>query len=140
MTLRATLQRLAAQRRATTTVEFALVGSMMLLMTFGTLDLGMLLWTQNALQSTAALAARCSAISSPLCANVPNYAVTMAGNWVMPGVITAADVDVADVGTCNSAAGTFRQVTITSTFWVNVLPPPFPNQTLTARACYPVPP
>lgn len=140
MNLRATLRRFAAERRATTTVEFAVVGGIMFLATFGTLDLGLLLWTQNALQSTAALAARCASISPlpPMCSNVANYAVTTAGNWVMPGVITAANVQVTTVGTCNSANGTFRKVTITSSFWADVLPPPFPHQTLTASACYPM--
>lgn len=137
MITRAVLRRLAAQRRATTSVEFALVGSMMLLATFGTLDLGLLLWTQNALQSTAALAARCAAISSPLCSDVTNYTVSLAGNWVMPGVISADNVTATSVGTCNGATGTFEQVAITSSFWANVLPPPFHNQTLTVSACYP---
>jgi len=137
MTLYAALRRLATQRQATTTVEFALVGGMMMLTTFGTLDLGLLLWTQNALQSTAALAARCAAIASPLCPDVPNYAVSMANGWTMPGIIAANNVTVASVGTCNGATGTFQKVTITSSFWANILPPPFPNQTLTATACYP---
>ena len=137
MTLHAALRRLATQRQATTTVEFALVGGIMMLATFGTLDLGLLLWTQNALQSTAALAARCAAIASPLCPNVPNYAVSMANAWTMPGLIAANNVTVTSVGTCNGATGTFQKVTITSSFWGNILPPPFPNQTLTATACYP---
>jgi Flp pilus assembly protein TadG len=137
----ASILRLAAQRRATTTVEFGLVGSMMLLATFGTIDLGMLLWTQSAMQSTAAIAARCAAISSPACsADVPGYAATMGSGWTMPGVISASNVAVNySPGTCNGVTGSLVQVTITASFWANVLPWPFHGQTLTASACYPKP-
>jgi Flp pilus assembly protein TadG len=138
MRLPAAMRRFVAQRRATTTVEFGLVGSMMLLATFGTIDLGMLLWTQSAMQSTAAIAVRCAAIASPLCANnVPSYAASMANGWIMPGVVFASNVQLTSVTTCNSASGTFEQVTITVSFWANVLPWPFHGQTLTASACYP---
>jgi Flp pilus assembly protein TadG len=137
MTMGATLRRLATQRRATTTVEFALVGGMLLLLTFGTIDLGLLLWTQNALQSTTALAARCAAISAPSCpdeSSVKTYAASLADDWTMPGMITASDVSV--TGTCRGTAG-FKQVTITTSFWASMLPPPFHNMTLTVSACYP---
>jgi Flp pilus assembly protein TadG len=140
MSLLPTLRRLAGQRRATTAVEFGFVGSMMLLLTFGTIDLGMLLWTQTALQSTAAIAARCAAISSPVCTDVPTYAATMGNGWTMPGVISASDVAVNySPGTCNGVTGSLVQVTITASFWANVLPWPFHGQTLTASACYPKP-
>jgi Flp pilus assembly protein TadG len=134
---RAALTRFAAQTRATTSVEFALVGSMMLMATFGTLDLGILLWTQNALQSTASLAARCAAISSPLCTDVPSYAADLANYWIMSGAISAGDVRVTSVGTCNGASGSFQQVTITSSLWANALPWPFSAMTQTISACYP---
>ena len=137
MIVLAALRRLAAQRRATTAVEFGFVGSMMLLLTFGTIDLGMLLWTKSAMQSTAAIAARCAAISSPLCTDVPSYAATLANGWIMPGAVSASNVQLSSVTTCNSATGTFEQVTITASFWANVLPWPFHGQTLTASACYP---
>ena len=134
---RPALTRFAAQTRATTSVEFALVGSMMLMATFGTLDLGILLWTQNALQSTASLAARCAAISSPLCTDVPSYAADLANDWIMSGAISAADVRLTSVGTCNGASGSFEQVTFTSSLWANALPWPFSGMTQTISACYP---
>jgi Flp pilus assembly protein TadG len=137
MTLRAALRQLAGQRNATATIEFALVGGMLLLLTFGTIDLGLLLWTQNALQSTAALAARCAAISSPLCTDVPSYTVNLANTWTMPGVISASDVTATAVNMCNTAAGTFMKVEIATSFWASVLPPPFHDMTLTVSACYP---
>jgi hypothetical protein len=119
-------------------VELALVGGITMLTTFGILDLGMLLWAQNALQSTAALAARCAAIgSATLCPNVKTYAVNLANSWTIPGMISANDVTVTQVLTCNTANGKFQQVTISTAFWSNILPPPFHNQNLSASACYP---
>jgi hypothetical protein len=105
-------------------------------MVFGLVG-GMLLWARNALQSTVARAARCSAISSPLCADVPNYTVNLASAWTMPGVISPSDVRVTTVNTCNSAGGTFRKVEIATSFWANVLPPPFHDMTLKVSACHP---
>jgi hypothetical protein len=139
MTLRTALRRFAAQRRATTTVEFGLVGSMMLLATFGTLDLGMLLWTQTALQSTAALAARCASISPlpPLCPDVKAYAVSLGNGWTMPGVVSATNVAVTSVVGCNGATGNFQQVAITASLWATSLPWPLNGHSLTATACYP---
>jgi hypothetical protein len=53
--------------------------------------------------------------------------------------VSATKVEITYPSTCNgtTAPGSFVQVMIPSTFWANVLPPPFPNQTLTATACYP---
>jgi hypothetical protein len=139
MMLRTTIRRLTAQRRATTTVEFGLVGSMMLLATFGTLDLGMLLWTQTALQSTAALAARCGAISSPNCSSVATYAASLGNGWTMPGVVSSSHVTVTSVTSCNSANGNFNKVAITASLWSTSLPWPLNGHTLTATSCYPTP-
>src|SRR5262249_19208728 len=75
------LRRLAAQARAATAVEFAFVGGITILTTFGIIDFGMVTWTQNALQSVAAMTARCTAISSPLCTDGPAYAVSLANDW-----------------------------------------------------------
>jgi Flp pilus assembly protein TadG len=138
MILPGILRQLPGDRRGTTMVELALVGGMTMLTTLGILDLGMLLWAQNALQSTAALAARCAAIgSATLCPNVKTYAVNLANSWTIPNMISANDVTVTQVTSCNTANGSFKQVTISTAFWANVLPPPFHNQALSASACYP---
>lgn len=140
MTLRAALRCLRTQRSGTAAVEFAMVGTVLMLMIFGIIDLGMILWTQTALQSISAMTVRCAAISSPLCASdIPTYAVNQANNWIPSGMISAADVSVTSVSTCNGASGTFEQVAITASFWANVLPPPFNGQSVTASACFPKP-
>jgi Flp pilus assembly protein TadG len=139
MTLRAALRQLRTQRRGAAAVEFAMIGTVLMLSVFGTIDLGMVLWTQTALQSVSAMTVRCAAISSPLCADIPTYAVNQANNWTMSGLITTDNVHVTSVGTCNGATGTFQKVSITASFWANVLPPPFDGQSVTGSACFPKP-
>ena len=137
MTLRAALRRLRTQRSGAAAVEFAMVGTVLMLMIFGIIDLGMVMWTQTALQSVSAMTVRCAAISSPLCTDIPTYAVNQANNWTIFGMITTDDVQVTTVPTCNGATGTFEQVAITASFWANVLPPPFNGQSVTGSACFP---
>ncbi len=117
-------------------MEFALVAGVFLPLSLGTLDAGLLLWTKGALQSAAALTARCAAITSPDCTDVQQFAVTTAGSWVFPGIIAKSDVTPAIV--CNSHAQ-FMKVTITSGYWGSgILPPPLNTVTLTAIAYFPV--
>lgn len=60
---------LAADRRGATALETALVMVPFLMLIFGTLEFGRLLWDKQAVQSAAAEAARCMAVLSPACAN-----------------------------------------------------------------------
>jgi hypothetical protein len=119
-------------------VEFALVAGVFLPLSLGTLDAGLLLWTKGALQSAAALTARCAAITSPDCTDVQQFAVTTTGQWVFPGIIAKSDVIPAPAIVCNSHAQ-FMKVTITSGYWASgILPPPLNTLTLTATAYFPV--
>jgi Flp pilus assembly protein TadG len=47
----------------TTAVEFALVAPMFLMLVFGAIEFGRILWTEQALQETAIAGARCMAIA-----------------------------------------------------------------------------
>lgn len=133
--------RFAADHRASSVVEFAIVGSIVISLCFAVIELGLLFWTRNALQSTAALTARCVAIRSPNCPDPRQFAVGTAGAWVFPGIISSADVTVQASNGCNGASGTYEVVTITCRFWSSgSLPPPFSSIPLTASACYPVDP
>jgi Flp pilus assembly protein TadG len=124
--------------RGTTAVEFALTGVVLLAVLFGIVDLGLLMWTHNALQSTAMLTARCAALGS--CANPSQFAVTTADQWILPGIIDGADVTVQNPATsCNGTAGSFVTVTIASSHWANgALPPPLAATTLQVSACFPM--
>ena len=131
--------RLLADRRGTTAVEFALISTVLLPMLFGTIELGMLMWTRNALQSTAELTARCVALGSTQCTDGTSYAVNMASNWIINGIIKDSDVTVTPAATsCNGTTGAFTTVSIKSSFWGgNLLPAPFNASTINVSACYP---
>jgi Flp pilus assembly protein TadG len=134
--------------RASTTVEFAVVGWMLCLVTFGIVETGLLWWLKSGMQLTASLTARCGAIgytyqtSNFVCTNTSttqNYAVTTSQSWLFPNMITSGNVTVnGRVTTCNGFTGNFFSVSIASGFF-HALPPPLGNYTsLQTSACYPM--
>ncbi len=105
-------------RRGIVSLEFAILASVLIPLTSAIIELGLLLWTQTAMQSVASLTARCAAIGSPQCsASIPAYAVSLANKWTLNGAITAANVTVTTTTTCGTASGTFDKVTISVTTW-----------------------
>ena len=132
-----------------TAVEFAIVGWMFCMVTFGIVETGLLWWLKSGMQLTASLTARCGAIgyayktSNFLCtstATTQNYAVNTSQGWLIQNMITANDVTVnGRVTTCNGFTGNFFSVSISSDFF-QFLPPPLGNfSTLVTNACYPMP-
>ena len=144
MTARSHGRELRRDCQATTAVEFAVIASVLVPMLFGALTLGFLAWTHNALQSTAALTARCIALNSALCAGnlgQVRFAVNTAQQWIVPGVIVASDVVINTAATsCNGAVGSFVTVAIAiQNFWaLEILPLPHVATTLQVNACFPV--
>jgi Flp pilus assembly protein TadG len=144
------VRRLAGHRRATTSIEFAIICAVLVPLSFAIIEGGLLLWTQGAMQSTAALVARCVAIGSSVASspcnttnNAKSYAVTTANTFVpIPGLFTTSNVSITTVTKCpagTGANGNFQMVTITSNFWSGLsLPTPWGNQNLSVTACYPV--
>jgi prepilin-type N-terminal cleavage/methylation domain-containing protein len=65
---RRSLGGLARDRRAVTAVEFGVVGLALLILIFGSIEFGRLLWARQALQATAIEAARCIGILAASCA------------------------------------------------------------------------
>lgn len=140
---------LARDVRGSTTVEFAIVGWMLCLVTFGIVETGMLWWLKSGMQVTASMTARCGAIgytygtSNFLCTNTAttqNYAVSTASSWLFPNVIVANSVTVnGRVTACNGFTGNFFSVSINSNFF-RFLPPPLGNYaSLSTQACFPMP-
>ncbi|MET0219420.1 MAG: TadE family protein [Tardiphaga sp.] len=123
----------APYRGGNVAIEFGIVLPLLLLLTFGTIDLGRLLWTNTALTRGTQAAARCGALSASACPNVAAYAASQ--TWG-PSDITASAF------TTTTAACGF-QVSATYNFQFTV--PWFPQfgaappatTTLTATACYP---
>jgi Flp pilus assembly pilin Flp len=132
------LGNLRRNRSGAFAIEFAMIAAVFLPLCLAILDAGLLMWTQGTLQSTASLTARCAALTSPLCTNPQQFAVTTAGNWVFPNVIAVANVTPAPAVVCVTHVS-FMKVTITCPYWAgSVLPPPLNGSTLTAVAYFPV--
>jgi Flp pilus assembly protein TadG len=136
---------LRRDKRAATALEFAVVGSALILMTFAIIETAILYWARTGLAAVAAATARCASAgfdqgtgSCTTVANAQSYAVTSANQLLLPNLITSANVTVNQSATsCNTLAGSFVTVSITSSYFA-FLPSPFHNYSLTVNACYPM--
>jgi Flp pilus assembly protein TadG len=127
----------ASARRGTAAVDFAMVSVVFLPLCFGIIELGIVLWVQNTLQTTAELTARCVATQNTACGDAKSYAVATASAWLPSGMVNAADVTVSTGASCNGSPGTAVIVTITHNFWGGTnLPPPFQSLTTSASSCF----
>jgi Flp pilus assembly protein TadG len=132
----------------TATLEFAIVCSALIALCFGILDIGLVQWTEQAMQAAAALTARCAALGTSACSNPQQYAVNAVATWSMTGMVSTSNVWVQTNATCTSTkgnvtAGNNTVVTITSSYWTSGLvlstfiPSSLASMTLNASACYP---
>jgi Flp pilus assembly protein TadG len=134
-----------------TAVEFALVLPMFLMLVFGGIEFGLVLWTQQALQETAIAGARCMAIAqastqteSP-CVSGSSYSATSTKSYIQAVAsgwgLTVPTSNIALYPAGNSSACTgLSQVTITKTFTSavpQIVQLAAGGTTLTATACYP---
>lgn len=135
-----------------TAVEFALVLPMFLMLVFGGIEFGRLLWTKEALQEAAIAGARCMAIAqgttqdSP-CASGSSYSATSTISYIQTVAsgwgVTVPTSGIALYPTGSPSAGActgLSQVTLTSTF--NSVAPSLVQlaaggTTLSATACFP---
>jgi Flp pilus assembly protein TadG len=139
------LRALIGDNRGATAVEFALVIGPLLLVLFGIIEFGRMIWTNNALQETAIDAARCAGILESSCAasgaysagNTATYAQTVANGWGI--TMPTSDVTSSGSATCAGVAG-FTSVTINYTFQT-VVPLVLTSLAggipLSATACFP---
>lgn len=133
------MRRLIGDRTGATAVEFALVASGFSVLLIGSIEVGLLLWTKNALQVTADMTARCAALGS---CSAPSYAVSLAAQWVTAEVVNTSDVTVSTTSLCQGASGgysKFTMVTVSSELWSGLLIAPLSSVKLKASACYPSP-
>ncbi len=140
MSLLARFGRFADDRRGVAAIEFALVSLAYFPLCFGIIELGLMLWTQDVLQTAALMTARCVAIAAPACSsNAPQYAVTTASTWLNAGMLTVGGVSIRTNAACATAPGTAVVVTLNSTFFAaNVLP--YGIGTINVTGCYPTSP
>jgi Flp pilus assembly protein TadG len=129
----------------TTAVEFSFVVVPLLMLVFGAVEIGRLMWVREALQSTVIAAARCMGVREAACAPGGTYSasstVTYVRNYALGMHIHVSDADVTinNAATCSGASG-FSQVTVTYTFESLVSPlldALNPEDDLSATACFP---
>lgn len=137
------LRRLAGDRSGGAALEFGLVIGPFLLLLFGMVEFGRMLWTANALQETAIAGARCMGILNTSCAASGAYSSTNTTTYIQ-GVSSAwgvtlagANISLNNAATCAGVSG-FSQVTISYSFQT-VIPmiTSLASDPLTATACFP---
>jgi Flp pilus assembly protein TadG len=135
--MRRYLWRWLGARGGTATLEFALLGSSFVLLVFFLLGMSLLLWAKGAMQMAASRTARCTAIGSSACASPQAYAASLISAWGTAGIVPSISVTVQSGTTCNSTAGHFSMVTISSTGASGGFVASLSGIILTSSACYP---
>ncbi|WP_246725303.1 TadE/TadG family type IV pilus assembly protein [Beijerinckia sp. L45] len=126
-------------------MEFALISIPLLLLVFGTIEMGRLMWTREALQQSAIAGARCMGMTQTACGSAgvysaaltTNYVAAQAASWSIP--LTASNITLNAAASCGGLTG-FSQVTLTYTFR-SVVPVLIKalgsGAALSASACFP---
>jgi len=125
------LQRLRSDTEGATAVEFAVMAPLFLVLTFGVIEVGLLMWIVLGLQHGVEMAARCATINTTLCnttSDIQNF-----------GAQNAYGLNPAPAAfTVNTLAACGNQVTANYTFnWLTDYFFAAPSLTLSARSCYP---
>ena len=115
------LKSFTASEHGASAVDFALVVVPLLLIVFGIVEYGRLMWTQAAIQEAAMAAARCMGLKQSSCATngsysqsqTLSYVQTKGQNWSIS--IPTSGVTLNNSATCSGTSG-FSQVTISFTF------------------------
>lgn len=140
--MRRLARRLWRERNGSVMLEFAVVGTALLMVSVGGIELGLILWTQGALQTVAAEAARCGAIGASACGSssaIQSWVQTVEGPiWLPSGIASTLTVNVNDdvnAGICPAiGVGTFETVEIATEYdW---LPWPFNDYKIDVCASY----
>jgi hypothetical protein len=96
------LLRLHRDRSGTTTIEFTMVALLFLLLTFGVIEFGFMLWQYNSAAKAAQLGARLAAVSDPVWSELRNLEDTGT-----PGAAWETDYSVTCDGDSEDCSGTF---------------------------------
>lgn len=132
-------------RGGATAVEFALVIGPFLLLMFGVIEFGRLMWTRQALQQAAMAGARCAGVLNSSCAssgafssaNTVTYVQGLSSGWGI--TLTTSNITATNSTTCAGVSG-FSQVAISYTFQTPVavlIGLPSAGYPLTVSACFP---
>jgi Flp pilus assembly protein TadG len=138
----ARIGRLRRCEAGSTSLEFAIVGSVLLLVVLAIAAYGQAFWIWGLLQGAALDTARCSAIQATACSTTAlaqSYGVTAAAQRGLG--ISTANVTVSTISTsgtaCGGATGVVQVVIVYNTQWRVPLAPGLTPGTISATVCYP---
>lgn len=127
------LQWLRSDTGGATAVEFAVMAPLFLALTFGVIEVGLLMWILLGLQHGVEMAARCATINTTLCnttSEIQDFAAQNAyGLNPAPATFTVSAPPASPCGNQVTANYTFNW--LTDYFFMT------PSLTLSARSCYP---
>ena len=109
-------------------VDFALIATPLFLLLFGTIEVGRMLWMQNALHYSVEAAARCASIDTNNCATstqITSYAAASSAAGLTSGVFSWSKV------ACGNQVSASYPMTLAIPFMSASI-------TLSAQSCYPI--
>jgi Flp pilus assembly protein TadG len=122
------IDRFIRNRGGSVAVDFAMIAAPLFILVFGTMEVGRMLWYQNALNYSVDEAARCASIDVNNCNTsdqIRNYAANRSGAGFPSGVFSTS------TQSCGNR--------ITATYPMSLNIPLLPiSVTLTAQSCYPI--
>lgn len=132
-------------RRAVTTLEFALVAPVFMILLWGSIEFARMAWTQQALQVAGDQTARCVAIGGAACTNAVTYATGTAVDHGAFGLLgSGVQVDTVTNGTvgagvCRPPIGNLAiriRLSLSFTSVASTVIPVLPR-ILSTTSCYP---
>lgn len=131
-------RRLLQDRRGSTALEFAIVGSPFILLLLFIVAGGLMLWAKSALQIAASQTARCVAIGSLDCTDATAYATGLLNTWGAGNLLPTVNVTVLTGQTCSFTVGHYAMVTISAGIGpVGQIIPGMSSATMNSTACFP---
>ena len=122
------LGRLARDCRGVAAVEFAICAPILLVVIFGVIELGRIMWTQNALHYSVQEAARCMTIDTTICTTPTTTKSFAAARSGVPNIPTST-FTVANASCGNQVSASYPFPFISAEFNLSI--------TLSASSCFP---
>jgi Flp pilus assembly protein TadG len=118
--------------RGTVLIEYAITLSLFILVLFGFIQVGLLMWTQVWLQHAVEMAARCGSVNTTVCnnaSNIKSYAASQSWGVDPPASAFTATINA----TCGANTGTL----VSATYPFHPINYIFVTLNVEAKSCYP---
>lgn len=131
------IRRLARATSGAALAEFAVTLPVLVLMLFGTFEMGRLLWIANALHYSVQQAARCGSFNATLCGNGSNVTTSQTQSYAA-GIAGAGIPSSAFTVNFSTACGTVTGTKVSAAYTVTLFIPYMSlSPHLTASSCFP---